>query len=358
MKRIICFFITSLFLSTILIKGVFASEFNPYASIRFYAGYNQKSKEMTEVGRSDTDMIYDLAPNTRFGAKFKQNDKLSGQVEIGFISSPDSDSYLRLAYAEYDFGSTKLQVGQDYTDYTLYSAAVANSDAGMTGFGIVRENKYRIPLIKLSARGAFLALMKPETFDLLDEDYVDEIIPRINVGYNHKSNARMVGAGAAYMMYKIDDPVDGQTIKDGERVVSYLLYAHSKITVDMVSVQFNVGYGTNLKQFGISSDADYSAVVKSDRKVEDTKCLEGYIQLGFKLGDSTIYTGYGYGQSDNGEWAEKDTQQAYFVNAKIPLGNLFFVQPEFLFKDYMKDSSDADEGNEWYLGAKFQMDLK
>ncbi len=86
--------------------------------------------------------------------------------------------------------------------------------------------------------------------------------------------------------------------------------------------------------------------------------MGGYVQAAVKVDPATIALGCGYTQSENDVLGnEEDEQMSYFVNAKIPMSDTFFVVPEFSYYDAMEDAMGNDEPEAWYLGLKWQMDF-
>jgi hypothetical protein len=72
----------------------------------------------------------------------------------------------------------------------------------------------------------------------------------------------------------------------------------------------------------------------------------------------TITVGCGYTQSENDVMGpEEDEQMSYFINAKIPISDTFFVVPELSFYDQMEDANGNDEPQSWFAGLLWRMDF-
>ena len=82
------------------------------------------------------------------------------------------------------------------------------------------------------------------------------------------------------------------------------------------------------------------------------------LQAAFKVDPATITIGYGYAQSENDVAGDDaDQQQSYFVNAKIPIADTFFVVPEYSYYDLMDDADGEEENDTWNFGVLLRMDF-
>jgi hypothetical protein len=338
-----------------------AAEFDPYGSVRVLTGWN--NYDPNDGTDDDDDLTMALSDISRFGAKMQTGD-LGGRVEFGLKGEPGNGVYSRLLYGTWDFGAGTLLVGQDWTPYTFWSEQIAprlaplgrnpsnyEAENGFVGYGCLWDS--RQPQIKLKLEnGFYLALIRPNTDDKGGYD-VDQTLPKMVVGFDYKREGLRLNPGFAYNTYDIEGGGDDETID------SYLIYLNGKVAMGMVDLQGSVHYGQNLDDFGLWNREDAAtAQIDADGDIEDSDCWGGYLQLAFNIDPATITLGYGYVQSENDALGdEDDAQQSYFVNAKIPIADTFYVVPEISFYDHMEDFGDADEAEVWWAGLLWRMDF-
>ena len=356
------------------------AEFKPYASLRVITGWYDYTGNETG-GQDDEDLWWELGDFSRFGGKFTIGD-LGGHVEFGLKGDGigGNSAYTRLLYGTWDFGGGNLIVGQDYNPYTFIAAQIAPRDAVGTGTGTKRvidgENYFigygclwdsRQPQVRLEMDcGFYVSLIQPETassvagFTIPAGVGVDEdtTLPKMCVGYEFKGEGFVLNPGFAYNTYELE--IDALNWE--EDIDSYLLYLTGKAGVGQAELQWSLHYGQNLGDFGIWSreDAAY-AHIDVDGDVEDSDSYGGYVQVAFPLDPATITLGVGYVQSENDVVGDdEDEQMSYFIQAKIPLADTFWVVPEFSYYDQMENGTDVgpdEEPEAWFLGLMWRMDF-
>lgn len=364
-----------------------AAKFDPYVSLRAWYGYHVMDIPTNLEGSfadNETDMSYQLQPNSRFGTKFAAGN-VKGVVEFGLGASGVT---LRLLNATYDFGGLKLTVGQDYTPYTWVAGdADTAADNNMTGFGASYDS--RTPLVKVDVMGVYVAFIAPagskstgSTATIYDsaltQNDTTTLYPKIAVGYDYKAEGIIVGFGGAYQSTKINDsdlvtpgPLDGET------VVAYLGYAHVDLSFGIIKLRGNFAYGQNAGNFGINlgpvASSNYDSVnqdaqftknaafaAEDGNKIKNSTHMEGYVNLILVLDPSfQIGAAVGY-QSDEIDLsgAKADKQMLYCVDAKIAIDKNLSFWPSVSYRDYMKDVANADQPTEYYAGVKIQFDVK
>lgn len=103
----------------------FAATYDFYGSVRLNSFYGTSDKDLSGLGKSDTDLEFGTQGNSRIGANVKASDKLSATFEFGLGTNEDGKNAVktRLLYATYDFGAFKMKIGQDYHLQTLNLSA-------------------------------------------------------------------------------------------------------------------------------------------------------------------------------------------------------------------------------------------
>jgi hypothetical protein len=340
------------------------ADVTPYGSVRlgtFWQIHDQKAG-----AADDQDLVMPFGDFSRFGAKFKTGD-ISGHVELGLKGAEDNNTvYQRLLYGVWDFGGGTLLVGQDYCPYTFISDQRApgfyDLENYFIGFGCLWNS--RQPQIKLKlANGFYAALIQPDTsvpVGAAATGDTDVIAPKVCVGYEFKTEGLMLNPGVAYNTYIFDDSNAG--ITDREMVESYLVYLNFKAALGLVDLKGSIHYGQNVGSFGItgrSASADAHVNAAADG-IEDSDCYGGYLQAAVKVDSATVTVGCGYVSDENDEAAvdaDADEQMSYFINAKIPLADTFFIVPEVSYYDGMEDAAGNDDDDLLEIGVMWQMDF-
>ena len=384
------------------------AEFEPYAEVKLITGWSDIQGNDAEPGKSlggteypytqrdDEDLAWDLCDFSVFGAKFKTGD-LGGHVEFEVFGSHDGtgahDNAVEIAlmYGTWDFAGGTVKVGQDYAPYTFKSAQIAPNPLrqalGLAEREIDGQNRFigygclwdwYEPQIELRLdNGFYVALIQPEVVDEADmadimnsvlgpgtfqEENVDvdTDIPKIVVGYEFKTEGLMLNPGFAYHICEYTDKSNDW---DAD-IDSYLLYLNTKVDVGPATVQGSFHYGENLGNFGLENREAFAyAMAEAGGDIEDAVSYGGYIQVAFPVDPVTITLGYGYTRSETDSNAieteyggDTDEQQSYFVQAKIPIAETFFIVPELSYFDMM-DIGDYDEPEAWFAGIMWQMDF-
>lgn len=318
-----------------------AAEWSLSGSVRIQSYYENFDKHLSGTGESDTDLNFGLQGDSRLDAEVKVNDKMSATVELGIRSSVKT----RLFFATYDFGSFKLEIGQDYTptDFEPFNQ-VYFEDNALDGFGGVSAG--RLPQIKLFMGDLEIALVKSATMG--DKNY-DTMLPKIELAYGLSAagvDARIFGG---FNTYKYEKKTSGFD----KSVLNYIVGAGATYAFAPATISAVLWYGQNSGDYGLTSNGSYN--VAGD---ENSKDFGGAIEVGFTANDMLSFAiGYGYQQSDRDDFKKADSQQSYYANATITVANGFYIVPEVGVFDYMKDAGDNKEGKLTYVGAKWQMNF-
>jgi hypothetical protein len=186
------------------------------------------------------------------------------------------------------------------------------------------------------------------------------------LGYDLKMENLFLGSGIAYNRYYYEDGAFDEWIN------CYLIYLKGKAALGMVDLQWNLHYGQNLGDFGLwnRENAAYAQVDAVGNDIENSKCYGGYLQVAIPVDPVKIRVGYGYVRSQNDETIvydpatlqfvrndEVDAQRSFFVNAKLPIADTFFVVPEYSYYDQMDNAAGVEEDDAWYAGLMWRMDF-
>lgn len=364
-----------------------ADGLTPFAQVRLWAGYIRQSKETNTAGKSDLDW-HSKITTARVGLKGKYAN-LEGVAEIGlsnYGSTTSNTVSTRKIYGVYSITpDVKFLFGQDDAPYTYYSNSASNDDIN-GGFGAT--NNDRELQLKLTAFGAYVDVFNPKTPAYgsaatplnanIPAKYWDIIIPKVAIGYDliTKNKSVSVGIGAAYQTAKVDR-LDDTTAGDlpyelnGKSLNAYLGYVHGKIVLGDLYTQFNLGYGQNTSNLGLSYSNGFQNAATSASALKgispaveinstttgfsNTTSFEGYLELGYDLKIFQIVAGTGYVQAKNSRWSKTDSQIEYYGQLNIPvIEKRLFFKPEVQYRDYKKDKSGVKQGNELLAGVFIQ----
>ncbi len=341
------------------------ADFEMYGSIRVKTFYISGEEANTTYGdtvntEDASTLVHTMQGNSRFGANASTAD-IAGKVELGLFSleggtsNDPNDVYTRLAYGKWDFGGGTLTVGQDYTPYFACTDSVSQDDCGMIGYGATYDG--RQPQIRVNLENGFYAgIIRPNVPTPLENGADTRTnIPKIVVGYDVDLDTVKLGPGVAYNSYQEKD----DSASWDNTIASYLVYLHGDAALGMADLKWNVHYGENLGQFGLSGREGTASAEQDGSDVENSKSWGGLLQVSFNVDPATIRLGYGYVQSENDiAGNDTDTQMNYFVNAKIPLAETFFITPEIAVYDKGDSAAGEEEkADEVWVGLQWRMDF-
>jgi hypothetical protein len=347
---------------------------------------------------SDSELLWgtgkSLAQNSRFGARVKA-ENISGRVEIQMRADNDGDpssiitTESRLLYGEWDFGGGKLLVGKDYTPISQFVSGQAyDEDLGLLSIGAAYGN--RISQIKLTFGGLQVALIEPRT-DLITglssatvalsvpalggpvlavanplftggDD--DTILPKIEAKYGMGLDAFSFNIMGGFQYYEIEDVTSLATGNNEDLdVTSWIIGGDVAVNFGPAYLKGAVSYGINWSNAawdiaGFKTGGSF-AVYDGDDDVKDTDTWMGCLVGGFKFTDQVNFeAGFGY-RSDDSDVAGTDEDEAWaaYGQAVISLAPGVYLVPEIGYYDYMDNAAGADEGDQIYIGAKWQIDF-
>jgi hypothetical protein len=332
-------------LTIALSAPAFAAEWSLYGSSRISTFWETSSKEVTGTGNSDTELVMNQQGNARIGARVKSGE-ISGRFEYGGTVN------MRLLYGQWKW----FRVGQDYTPLTFFTSdMVRGGDEGLIFSGVLYNS--RQPQLKALFGGLEASLIVPNAPAIAAAgDQTNAVIPKIAAKYTLKLGSASIGAMGGFNTYEVENTTTDKTYD----ITSYVGGVFTTIGAGPVTIKANVYYGVNTGNYGITNygvdDAGFNPVKD---EIEDVNTL-GYALTASLMAGQTIklQAGVGGNQHDSDASGSKtDDAIVYYVQAKIDVAKGFFIVPEVGFIDFGKDSTDADEGDITYFGAKWQMNF-
>jgi hypothetical protein len=349
------------------------AEFQPYGSMRLAVGWWDYEQNDFGAGADDNTILVELGDFSRFGAKWK-GEELSGHVEFGLKGDGrgSNSAYSRLLYGTWNFNGGSLMVGQNYTPYTFISDQMAprldelggnhaeiDAENYFIGYGCLWDS--RQPQIKVTLdSGLYLAAIQPDPEDgPVDADFGRADFPKLAVGWEIKQDNMYLNPGFAWNQIQATKA----GVMDEEDLDSWLLYLNAKLAMGSADIKGSLHYGQNVGNFGLwNREAAAYAQVDGDT-FEDSDSYGGYVQVALPVDPATITLGVGYTTSENDMLSDgdEDDQISYFINAKLPIADKFWVIPEISFYDHGDDAvagDDTVDGPEaWFAGALLRMDF-
>jgi len=363
-----------------------AVDWNFYGNARMATFY--VSEDLEAAGK-DTDLQWDLQGNSRVGANIKA-ENISARFEFGVTESNVSS---RRLYGVWNFGSGTMKVGKDYTPTSQFiSGQVYDGDLGLLGVGTNYGSRHG--QIAFGFGGFEIALINPNSpylggmtikatvgvedtagnitditaVSTANNGDVDEIIPKIEVGWGTSYDAwnfNLMGGLNYYSISDVVSSVDGDT--DDIDVTSYIIGGDVGFNFGPGYVKGAVSYGSNIGNAnwslpgaaGTTSGQGGLAQWDGDDDTNDTTTMQAALVGGLKVSDMLSFEGgFGYrsDKTDGGDVRDTAPWAAY-VQSVIALAPGVYVIPEVGYYDYDNNADGDDAGSLFYLGGKWQINF-
>jgi hypothetical protein len=344
-----------------------AVDWNFYGSARmatFYQSqdYGNGSGDLSGKGtvfngnqKTDTQMQWEMQTNSRLGATVKA-ENISGRFEWGVDDGANNVSARRL-YGVWDFGAAKLKVGKDYSPTSQFISTQAfDGDIGLLGRGTGYSS--RNGQISLSFGGFEVALIDPKSAGILRNmttGDVDEYIPKIEAGWGMSFDTWNFGVQGGFQYYEIEN---GGAANEDVDVTSWTLGGNAGVNFGPIYLKAAATVGTNWANAGwhISSNG---AAYDGDDNTKDVDSWQVAGVVGWKFTDQLSFEfGTGY-REDDSDLAGEDTDDNWesYINATVSLAPGVWLIPEIGYTDFGDDIEGSNEGDRYYVGAKWQIDF-
>jgi hypothetical protein len=309
---------------------------------------------------------------TRFGVNFEQGD-IKGKFEVdaraggaGATGNMENDSgasrlgnmRLRHLWGEWNFGSGKLMVGQNYPLFDAAISGIAYQSGGLQqyggiGYGVARTSQIRLTFGNLkiaflppdtatgspSASSTTVATAPPPppggtvtttTVVGYDAD-IDTTLPKIEVRYLLKFDPVALDFIGGWQNYEIVNAND-----DSQDITSWVAAVRAKCNFGMAYLNLQVNYRQNGTNYGVWTVANEAAQYSTD--VEDATALNYGVALGYKISDQfKIEVSYSKINAENDLNNYEDDAQAYGILLAYHPAPGVLIQPEIIFED-MEDT--------------------
>ena len=353
-----------------------AVDWNFYGSSRVQTWYT--SIDGGRNGFDDSELQWGtgdgLANNSRFGARVKA-ENLSGRVEVQMKATSGGDpggtvtTENRLLYGEWNFGAGKLLVGKAYTPVAQFVSGQAyNEDLGLLAAGAAYGQ--RVSQLALSFGGFQIALIEPKKGQIQGTGGAtvggdpDAIIPKIEAKWGMGFDMFSFNVMGGFQYFEIEDVTSPDTGNDEDiDVTSYIVGGDVALNFGPAYIKGAISYGNNWADAawdiaGLSTGGSF-ATYDGDDDIDDCTSYQGVLVGGFKFTDQmTFEAGVGYRNDDSDRpGADEDEVMTVYGQAVISLAPGVWLVPEVGYIDFMEDNVGDNEGDQIYVGAKWQIDF-
>jgi len=219
---------------------------------------------------------------------------------------------------------------------------------GLEGFTTVGG-----PWPKVSISGFKVALVQPVGRVLGTDGDIDYTLPKFEASYVFSADKFKFGVMGGYNAYD----VEASTEAGDYDISTYVIGLFGQANFGPFYVNADVWMGQNAGNYGLWIEGASSAVLDGNI-VEDTDSMGFLCVVGFKVNSMLGFeVGYGQVMNENDSFTVDDETVAFYVQAAIKPAKGFTIVPEVGFIDYREDTSGADEGQNMYFGAKWQVNF-
>jgi hypothetical protein len=336
-------------------SSAYAADWNFYGNVRFYTFY--ETVDQQTPGSEDIDgLVWTSSPYSRIGANIKVSDELTGRFEYDIAGG---NARVRILWGEWNFGSGKLAVGQNWTLTNIWgSNQLGNYEDGLGGYG--EMGGFRASQIRLTFGDFALALVETNT-DFTDNSGIiggsttEVKMPAIQAKYVFKGDAFNVSGVAAYSTFDADT-----TATTSDDVTAYLFGIGADMAVGGFTFYASVHGGNNignLQNDNATGGAADGAIAKITAAgvVVDNQTISYRLVANYAMNDMMSFeVGYGFAENEFDEAnSVSDKCQSYYVNMPIVVAPGVIITPEVGVYDQDEDLQDKTT----YFGVHWRMNF-
>lgn len=355
-----------------------------YGSARFRT-YSADMDSNVAGTPSDRDTEWRIGHLTRFGAKFSAGDVTgryeidaraggagaTGNIEAGSQASGLGNLRLRLAWGEWNFGSGKLMIGQNYPLFDAAVSGVNYNSGGLMKYGGIGITDARTGQIRLTFGNLKIAFLPTDTSQInagtaeviaavgAGAD-VDVDIPKVEVRYGLNLGPGKIDLIGGYQSYDVAAASGGASVD----VTSFVLGARGKFNFGAAYFNVGVSYRENGGPYDVWTVVDETpALNAAGTDLIDVETIGIVAALGFKVSDTTtIEASYSKVMSDQGGTStNEDDAQAFALIAKMTMAPGVYIIPEFLIldnEDKIVGGTKTEQSDTTVIGVFWRIDFK
>jgi hypothetical protein len=270
---------------------------------------------------------------------------------------------LRQLWGQYDFGSFKFMIGQNYPLFDAPVSGLNYYSGGLQRFGGIGYDVARTSQMRFTFGNFRAALLSPDTSKLSPDpafDNINTMFPKLELRYDMKMDAFALNFIGGYQTYEVENT----TTKATEDISSWVVGARAKANFGPAYAGLSLNYRQNGGNYGVwTVSSAETAASDTDGQIKDAKGFGFVAALGWKINDMLTLEG-SYG-SINGEQDtilnNEDDAIAWGLLAKITMAPGFYLVPELIFqdnKDITTNGVTVDQGDATIFGVFWRMDFK
>lgn len=313
----------------------------------------------------DSELEWEYQGNSRIGFNVKGG-PVGGRVELRSTGHgrDEGNSTVDANFAHlsgnWNFGAGTLTVGKTQPPvYQFISGAIFN-DGGFIGGSDGAAYSRRRGLLGLKFGAFEFALLENRASDLDTDGDVDTVFPKVEARWGMGFDWFSFNLMGGFQYYKISDATKGTGTEDVD-VTSYILGADATANFGPFYVKAGGNYGINNRVADwLPGVNDPTTNDGGDLKDITTYGLVGVV--GFKLTDMVTFEGgvsYVHEESASNADAldDDDDQIRYYIQSVLQMHPGVFFIPEFTYVDKKEDIAGDDQGSQWALGGKWQINF-
>jgi hypothetical protein len=345
--------------------------------------YLSEDKHTSGAGHSVGRTAIQVPNITRLYARWTNEDNVGMYIEFGIgettgsvLDSNDDGVGLRHAYGWWDITPMfQLMAGKSTTPFSpltpnqLLGTRSGHLNIIGVGYGEFYSGRFA------QVRGTFhfnknvrlaIALVDPHgkmpgQASLAPYGTADTKIPRIDVGLPIYVGNFKIYPGLMWQQRKLDDY---STAYSDDSITTWAGSLGVSAAFGPLSIQAEGNYGQNWGNtrglVGVSPAAIHSAATLVGTKIDDTKTLAWWVDVGFKFGVATPHLMYGYMGSSGDKNPMDYESQMYGLSVPIDVAKGFRIRPEVMWYsngNNNKDSAGVKSNNGGYsiYGVQFQI---
>jgi hypothetical protein len=366
MKKVI------LILAAIAMVGAFTAtaalaDAQLYGSARFRTYY---TSDDTNGPENKNDLEWEMGKLSRFGVDFK-SDKLTGKFEMdaragGTVddtsgASSLGDLRIRQLWGQYDFGTFKLMIGQNFPLYDNPVSNIAYFSGGLQPLGGMGYLVARTSQIRVTVGDLKIAFLTPDDTagGLGTYTQINTTFPRIELRYDAKVENFGLSFTGGYNTYEIEDPATRNT----KTINAYVLGFKGTANFGPGYAGLGLTYRQNGTNYGAWTVATKEKAVFQGTDIKDAKAWGVVAALGWKINDlCTVEGNYAKLHSEQDtDLDNKDDNQVWALLAELHVAPGVLIQPEFIYndrEDVVNNGVSTDQGNEKIFGIWWKIDFK
>jgi len=371
-----------------------AADWNMYGSARMATFYATTDDDNTafpvgdpagqpNLGSDDSGVQWQLQGNSRLGANVKA-ENVAGRVELGLSAADahDGSPAVRMIYGDWKFSDAgKLRVGKAYTPSSQFISGQAYAgDLGMLGIGT--NYGRRVPGLQLMMGGFTVALLEsgadagskwtsfttdtvPGTSPAVSRGGdIDNYLPKIEAGWGMSMDTWNFNLMGGVQYVEIKDVVNDNGNKKDIDVTSYILGGDVGFNFGPAYVKGCFSWGQNWtnarwSDLGLVNNDAAGAIFDGDNDAKDSTNYQYALVAGFKFTDTlTFEGGGGYRMADSDASGVKgDDAWNIYGQAVVAMAPGVWLIPEVGYFNWLDGFDGKSQGDEIYLGAKWQIDF-